>query len=124
MSLPSPAEMEERLQEKAREWMKFNTKRYGNERKSGVVDAPKEDMPPEHVQKIISCGFEVRILPKIRMTLGAFGNTRKSTAFTKIFNKWNTALIGLMTYFHEPTVHTQELLDLLDWSAIPEGLSL
>lgn len=36
-----------------------------------------------------------------------------STTFTKIANKWNTALIGLMTYYREATVHTQELLDLL-----------
>ncbi|KAF9591472.1 hypothetical protein IFM89_004170 [Coptis chinensis] len=36
-----------------------------------------------------------------------------STTFTKIVNKWNTALIGLMTYFREATVHTQELLDLV-----------
>nr|CAD1827742.1 unnamed protein product [Ananas comosus var. bracteatus] len=102
----------------------------------------------------IRCGFEVRILPKIRMTQEAFSNTKDgvwnlqneqtkertaiaflrvddehmkvfenrvrqilmssgSTTFTKIVNKWNTALIGLMTYFREATVHTQELLDLL-----------
>ena len=36
-----------------------------------------------------------------------------STTFTKIVNKWNTALIGLMTYYRESVVHTQELLDLL-----------
>ncbi|KAG7252060.1 hypothetical protein CRUP_029763 [Coryphaenoides rupestris] len=30
-----------------------------------------------------------------------------------IVNKWNTALIGLMTYFREAVVNTQELLDLL-----------
>ncbi|KAH9310814.1 hypothetical protein KI387_025849, partial [Taxus chinensis] len=100
------------------------------------------------------CGFEVRILPKIRMTQEAFSNLKDgvwnlqneqtkertavaflrvddehmkvfenrvrqilmssgSTTFTKIVNKWNTALIGLMTYFREATVHTQELLDLL-----------
>lgn len=100
------------------------------------------------------CGFEVRILPKIRMTQEAFSNSKDgvwnlqneqtkertaiaflrvddehmkifenrvrqilmssgSTTFTKIVNKWNTALIGLMTYFREATVHTQELLDLL-----------
>ncbi|CAF1810014.1 unnamed protein product [Brassica napus] len=97
------------------------------------------------------CGFEVRILPKIRMTqsntkdgvwnlqneqtkertaaaflrvddehMKAFENRVRqilmssgSTTFTKIVNKWNTALIGLMTYFREATVHTQELLDLL-----------
>lgn len=81
------------------------------------------------------CGFEVRILPKIRMTQEAFSNTKDgvwnlqneqtkertaiaflrvddehmkvfenrvrqilmssgSTTFTKIVNKWNTALIG------------------------------
>lgn len=81
------------------------------------------------------CGFEVRILPKIRMSQEAFSNTRDgvwnlqneqtkertavaflrvddehmkvfenrvrqilmssgSTTFTKIVNKWNTALIG------------------------------
>ena len=28
-------------------------------------------------------------------------------------NKWNTALIGLMTYFRESVVNTRELLDLL-----------
>jgi pre-mRNA-processing factor 8 len=36
-----------------------------------------------------------------------------STTFTKVANKWNTALIGLMTYYREAVVHTQELLDLL-----------
>ena len=33
--------------------------------------------------------------------------------FPQIVNKWNTALIGLMTYFREAVVNTQELLDLL-----------
>jgi pre-mRNA-processing factor 8 len=99
------------------------------------------------------CGFEVRILPKIRAINEAFTNkdgvwnlqnesTKErtaqaflrvdeeamkkfenrvrmilmasgSTTFTKIVNKWNTSLIGLMTYFREAVVHTQELLDLL-----------
>eukprot|EP00887_Chlorella_sp_A99_P006813 scaffold2.g6813.t1 len=99
------------------------------------------------------CGFEVRILPKVRMAaegfahkdgvwslqnevtkertaqaylrvdddgLKAFENRVRqvlmssgSTTFTKIANKWNTALIGLMTYYREAVVHTQELLDLL-----------
>ncbi|KAG5176712.1 NUC071 domain-containing protein [Tribonema minus] len=36
-----------------------------------------------------------------------------STTFTKIANKWNTALIGLMTYFREAVINTQEVLDLL-----------
>eukprot|EP01103_Thecamoeba_quadrilineata_P007750 TRINITY_DN17584_c0_g1_i1.p1 TRINITY_DN17584_c0_g1~~TRINITY_DN17584_c0_g1_i1.p1 ORF type:complete len:2354 (+),score=376.42 TRINITY_DN17584_c0_g1_i1:360-7064(+) len=100
------------------------------------------------------CGFEVRILPKVRAineeifvhrdgvwnlqnentkertaqsflrvdeeSMKKFENRIRqilmasgSTTFTKIVNKWNTALIGLMTYFREATVHTQELLDLL-----------
>lgn len=33
--------------------------------------------------------------------------------YLQIVNKWNTALIGLMTYFREAVVNTQELLDLL-----------
>lgn len=36
-----------------------------------------------------------------------------ATTFTKIANKWNTALIGLMTYYREAVLNTQELLDLL-----------
>lgn len=98
-------------------------------------------------------GFEVRIVPKIRMINEDFSlrdgtwnlqneNTKERTAvaylrvdeealenfnnrvrhilmasgqttFTKIANKWNTCLIGLMTYFREAVIHTQELLDLL-----------
>lgn len=46
---------------------------------------------------------------RIRQVLMSSG----STTFTKIVNKWNTALIGLMTYFREAVVHTQELLDLM-----------
>ncbi len=46
---------------------------------------------------------------RVRQILMASG----STTFTKIVNKWNTALIGLMTYFREAVVNTQEILDLL-----------
>ncbi|CAK9297987.1 unnamed protein product [Gordionus sp. m RMFG-2023] len=46
---------------------------------------------------------------RVRQILMASG----STTFTKIVNKWNTALIGLMTYYRESAVNTQELLDLL-----------
>eukprot|EP01012_Entosiphon_sulcatum_P022057 TRINITY_DN2696_c0_g1_i1.p1 TRINITY_DN2696_c0_g1~~TRINITY_DN2696_c0_g1_i1.p1 ORF type:complete len:2331 (+),score=635.10 TRINITY_DN2696_c0_g1_i1:51-7043(+) len=46
---------------------------------------------------------------RIRQILMSSG----STTFTKIVNKWNIQLIGLMTYYREATVHTQELLDLL-----------
>jgi pre-mRNA-processing factor 8 len=36
-----------------------------------------------------------------------------STTFTKIANKWNTTLIGLMTYYREASIYTDSLLDLL-----------
>ena len=50
---PSPAELEAQLVEKARKWHQLNSKRYGDKRKFGFVEAQKEDMPPEHVRKII-----------------------------------------------------------------------
>ncbi|KAF4120317.1 pre-mRNA-processing factor 8 [Geosmithia morbida] len=99
------------------------------------------------------CGFEVRILPKIRNQNDEFSvkdsvwslvdNTTKertahaflqvteddiqkfnnrirqilmssgSTTFTKIANKWNTALIALFTYYREAAVSTVELLDTI-----------
>ena len=46
---------------------------------------------------------------KIRRTLMSSG----ATTFTKVINKWNTSIVGLMTYFREAVVNTQELLDLL-----------
>ena len=46
---------------------------------------------------------------RIRQVLMSSG----ATTFTKIANKWNTALISLMTYYREAVIHTQELLDLL-----------
>ncbi|GAM38269.1 U5 snRNP complex subunit [Talaromyces pinophilus] len=99
------------------------------------------------------CGFEVRILPKIRNQNEEFpikdsvwslvDNTTKertayaflqvteediqkfnnrirqilmssgSTTFTKIANKWNTALIALFTYYREAAVSTVSLLDTI-----------
>lgn len=98
-------------------------------------------------------GFDIRILPKVRMiqeqfslkdgtwnlqndttkertavaylrvdeeAMDSFNNKVRhilmasgATTFTKIANKWNTVLIGLMTYFREAVIHTEELLDLL-----------
>lgn len=49
----TPAEAEAKLEEKARKWQQLNTKRYSDKRKFGFVEAQKEDMPPEHVRKII-----------------------------------------------------------------------
>lgn len=48
-----PQDVEEKLEEKARKWQQLNTKRYGEKRKFGYVETQKEDMPPEHVRKII-----------------------------------------------------------------------
>lgn len=36
-----------------------------------------------------------------------------STTFTKIANKWNTTLIGMLTYFREAVINTEQMLDLL-----------
>ena len=41
------------MQEKARKWQQLQSKRYAEKRKFGFVDAQKEDMPPEHLRKII-----------------------------------------------------------------------
>ena len=46
---------------------------------------------------------------RVRQILMTSGNA----PFTKIANKWNTAVIALVTYFREAIVHTKELLDLL-----------
>lgn len=46
---------------------------------------------------------------RVRMILMSSG----STTFTKISNKWNTTLIGMMTYFREAVLRTPEMLDLL-----------
>uniref|UniRef100_H2Y168 Pre-mRNA-processing-splicing factor 8-like n=1 Tax=Ciona intestinalis TaxID=7719 RepID=H2Y168_CIOIN len=44
---------QEMLQEKANRWQQLQSKRYAEKRKFGFVDPQKEDMPPEHVRKII-----------------------------------------------------------------------
>ena len=36
-----------------REWQQLQSRRYAEKRKFGFVEAQKEDMPPEHVRKII-----------------------------------------------------------------------
>lgn len=44
---------EEKLQEKSQKWHQLQSKRFADKRKFGFVDAQKEDMPPEHIRKII-----------------------------------------------------------------------
>jgi len=46
---------------------------------------------------------------RIRQVLMSSG----SATFSKIINKWNTALIGLITYYREAVIGTNELLDSL-----------
>ncbi|PHT75810.1 hypothetical protein T459_19332 [Capsicum annuum] len=48
---------EAQLEEKARKWMQLNSNRYSDKRKFGFVETQKEDMPPEHVRKIIRKNF-------------------------------------------------------------------
>ena len=43
----------------------------------------------------------------------ANSTTTTSTTFSKIVNKWNTALIGLRPYYREAVIRTIELLDSL-----------
>ena len=41
------------LQEKARKWANLQARRFGQKRRYGFVDTYKEDMPAEHVRKIV-----------------------------------------------------------------------
>jgi len=41
------------FEEKARKWAQLNAKRYGEKRRFGYTESSKEEMPPEHVRKII-----------------------------------------------------------------------
>ena len=54
LSSPSPAD--HRLQERARKWQQITSKRYGGRIKrpgGGAPNVEKDDMPPEHLRKII-----------------------------------------------------------------------
>lgn len=50
---PSPPD-EAALEEKARKWQQLQAKRYSERRKFGYVESQKEDLPPQHVRKIIA----------------------------------------------------------------------
>eukprot|EP00741_Cyanophora_paradoxa_P003665 tig00000093_g3562.t1 len=79
--------------------------------KEGVWNLQNEQTKERTAQAFLRVDEESlkRFENRVRQILMSSG----STTFTKIANKWNTALIGLMTYFREATVSTQELLDLL-----------
>ena len=50
---PTADDQERILEEKARKWQSLQSKRYGDKRKFGYVEAQKEDLPPEHLRKIV-----------------------------------------------------------------------
>lgn len=51
---PKPGPItEEQLQEKSQKWTQLQSKRFSEKRKLGFIDAQKEDMPPEHLRKIV-----------------------------------------------------------------------
>ena len=70
-------------------------------------DTTKEMTAQAHLRVVDRAvqAFDNRIR-QILMSSGA-------TTFTKIANKWNTALIGLMTYFREAVLNTGDLMDLI-----------
>lgn len=41
------------LRERAQKWARLNAKRYATKRRFGYTEPAKEDMPPEHVRKIV-----------------------------------------------------------------------
>ena len=52
-SLTSYTLQEELLADRLKKWKKLNTTRYAKQHKFGTVDAQKEDMPAEHLRKLI-----------------------------------------------------------------------
>lgn len=44
---------EDKLLEKSLKWQQLQSKRFAEKRKFGFIDAQKEEMPPEHIRKII-----------------------------------------------------------------------
>ena len=50
----SAAALQSALEDKAKKWAQLQSKRYAEKRKFGFIDAQKEEMPPEHVRKIIA----------------------------------------------------------------------
>ena len=50
---PAVDDHERIMEEKARKWQSLQSKRYGDKRKFGYVEAQKEDLPPEHLRKIV-----------------------------------------------------------------------
>lgn len=41
------------LAQKSNKWRSLQNRRYGEKRKAGFIDTGKQDLPPEHVRKIL-----------------------------------------------------------------------
>ena len=41
------------LAQKSSKWRQLQNRRYGEKRKAGFIDTGKQDLPPEHVRKIL-----------------------------------------------------------------------
>lgn len=50
---PPKAPINEDFSEKSKKWQQLQSKRFAEKRKFGFVDTQKEEMPPEHIRKII-----------------------------------------------------------------------
>lgn len=51
---PSRILTQEQIEAKGRKWQQMQSRRFGDRRgKSGFVDTGKQEMPPEHVRKIV-----------------------------------------------------------------------
>lgn len=82
-----------------------------NEQREGVwslVQAESGERTSQAFVRVSDEGIEA-FHNRTRQLLMAAG----ATTFTKIVNKWNTCIIGLMTYYREAVIHTTELLDLI-----------
>lgn len=72
----------------------------------GLTNAESGERTAQAFVRVSDDGIE-QFVNRGRQILMAAG----ATTFTKIINKWNTLIIGLMTYYREAVIHTRELLD-------------
>ncbi|GAA5932751.1 U4/U6-U5 snRNP complex subunit PRP8 [Sporobolomyces koalae] len=73
-----------------------------------LVDDSTKERTSQAFLRVSEKGIEA-FNNRIRQILMSSG----SAPFSKVINKWNTAIIGLMTYYREAVIHTHELLDHL-----------
>ena len=61
-SQPPPAMSQAELDQKSRKWLAMQGKKYGGENKNRVIDTGKQQLPPEHVRKLIKDRGELNYL--------------------------------------------------------------